>query len=55
MEPNSLGVLAARGARFTYGPMLRRLRQRAIRNRFDREPEWRRPGAELRSGYRPRW
>jgi hydrogenase small subunit len=55
MEPNSLGVLAARGARFTYGPVLRRLRERAIRRRFDVEPPWRRPGDELRSGYRPRW
>jgi hydrogenase small subunit len=55
MEPSSLGMLAARGARFTYGPVLNRLRQRAIRRRFDVEPEWRRPGDQLRSGYRPRW
>jgi hydrogenase small subunit len=31
MEPNRLGLLAARGAQFTYGPVLRRLRHRAIR------------------------
>ena len=30
MEPNRLGLLAARGAQFTYGPVLRRLRDRAI-------------------------
>lgn len=30
MEPNRLGLLAARGAQFTYGPVLRRLRERAI-------------------------
>jgi len=33
MEPNPLGLLAARGAQFTYGPVLRRLRHRAIRRR----------------------
>jgi hydrogenase small subunit len=55
MQPSQLGMMAARGARFTYGPVLRRLRERAIRKRFDVEPEWRRPGHELRSGYQPRW
>jgi hydrogenase small subunit len=33
MEPNRLGLLAARGAQFTYGPVLRRLRRRAIQRR----------------------
>ncbi|HEY1593303.1 MAG TPA: hydrogenase expression protein HypE [Solirubrobacteraceae bacterium] len=55
MEASPLGVLAARGARFTYGPVLRRLRKRAIRRRFDVEPEWRRRGSTLTSGYQPRW
>jgi hydrogenase small subunit len=55
MEASPLGVLAARGARFTYGPVLKRLRRRAIRRRFDVEPEWRQPGERLRSGYEPRW
>lgn len=55
MEPSPLGLLAARGAKFTYGPLLRRLRARAIRRRFDVEPEWRRPGGRLESGYRPSW
>jgi len=55
MEASPLGVLAARGARFTYGPVLRRLRKRAIRTRFDVEPGWRRRGSTLTSGYQPRW
>jgi hydrogenase small subunit len=33
MEPSRLGLLSARGAQFTYGPVLRRLRHRAIRRR----------------------
>ena len=31
MDPNRFGLLAARGAQFTYGPVLRRLRGRATR------------------------
>jgi hydrogenase small subunit len=55
MEPSSLGMLAARGARFTYGPVMRNLRRRAIQSHYDLEPEWRRRGTELRTGYTPRW
>lgn len=55
MEANPLGALKARGARFSYGPVLRRLRKRAIANEFDAEPEWRRRSAALESGYRPTW
>jgi hydrogenase small subunit len=33
MDPNRFGLLAARGAQFTYGPVVRRLRDRAIRRR----------------------
>jgi hydrogenase small subunit len=55
MEPSRLGLLAARGARFTYGPVMRALRRQAIRRRFDVEPDWRRAGAELATGYEPRW
>ena len=55
VEPAKLGVLAAAGARFTYGPVMRRLRQGAIKRRFDREPDWRRAGDQLASGYEPRW
>jgi hydrogenase small subunit len=55
MDANSLGLLAARGARFTYGPLLRRLRRHAIRRHYEREPAWRAPGEKLESGYEPRW
>jgi hydrogenase small subunit len=55
MEPSPLGTLAARGARFTYGPVLKRIRARAIRDQFDREPPWRQNGDELTSGYQPGW
>jgi hydrogenase small subunit len=54
MEPSGIGLVAAAGARFTYGPVMRNLRSRAIRHRFDREPHWRRTG-ELASGYQPKW
>jgi hydrogenase small subunit len=55
MQANPLGELAAAGRRFTYGPVLRRLRRSAIRRHFDHEPEWRKPGPELTSGYERRW
>jgi hydrogenase small subunit len=55
MEPSPLGLLAAAGARFTYGPVLRRLRHSAIRHRYDREPDWRGPSTRLTTGYEPRW
>jgi Ni,Fe-hydrogenase I small subunit len=34
---------------------MRRLRVRTIRQRFDIEPDWRRPSEKLESGYKPRW
>jgi hydrogenase small subunit len=55
VDPAGLGTLAARGARFTYGPLLRRLRAGAIRHQFDVEPSWRRPSQKLESGYKPQW
>ena len=42
----------ARGARFTYGPVLRYFRDRRMRTTYEREPEWRRPGD--RAADRPR-
>jgi hydrogenase small subunit len=55
MEPSRLGTIAAAGARFTYGPVMRSLRSRAMRRHFDREPEWRRHGWQLKTGYQARW
>jgi hydrogenase small subunit len=54
-QPPPLATATELGARFTYGPLLRRLRSRAIRRRFDVEPDWRRPAGALGSGYEPRW
>jgi len=55
MDPDRLGTLAARGARFTYGPVLRYFRDRAMRRRYELEPEWRRPATTLQTGYESRW
>jgi hydrogenase small subunit len=55
VEPARLGVLAARGARFTYGPVLRHLRERKMQRTYEVEPAWRRPSAELQTGYESRW
>jgi hydrogenase small subunit len=55
MDPNRFGLLAAAGARFTYGPLMRGLRKRAMRRYFDVEPGWRRTGDELSTGYQRRW
>jgi len=55
MAPAPLGLLAATGARFTYGPLFRSMRRRAIRHHYDVEPRWRKPGERLTSGYEPRW
>jgi hydrogenase small subunit len=55
MEPNPLGLLGARVTRFSYGPLLRRLRHSAISRHYDREPTWRGRSSELHSGYEPRW
>jgi hypothetical protein len=55
MEADRLGSLAARGARFTYGPVLKYFRDRAMKHRYEVEPAWRRPTAELTTGYERRW
>jgi hydrogenase small subunit len=47
-------VLAS-ASRFTYGPLLKQLRGQAMKRRYELEPEWRRPGEELASGYKPAW
>jgi hydrogenase small subunit len=55
MDTGMKTKLLASGARFAYGPLLKRLRNQSIRRRYDVEPEWRRPGEELTSGYKPPW
>jgi hypothetical protein len=41
--------------RFSYGPIVRYVRKRHIRNKFDKEPEWRKRGTALTTGYQKRW
>jgi hydrogenase small subunit len=55
MDPDPWGNAAADFQRYTYGPLFRYLRKRNLRKKFDIEPEWRRPGGELTSGYVKRW
>jgi hydrogenase small subunit len=45
METGRLGRMAAGSGRFLYGPALRYLRERAMRSRYEVEPEWRRVNA----------
>jgi hydrogenase small subunit len=55
MEGDRVATLTARSARFTYGPMLRYLRERAMRRKYEVEPEWRQRVPELQTGYERRW
>ena len=55
VEPSAAGLARARARQFTYGPLLRGLRRRAVTREFEREPAWRGPGEQLASGYEPRW
>jgi hydrogenase small subunit len=55
MEATTLAKLSAAGRRFAYAPLLKKLRNRAIKHRFDLEPDWRAPTNKLTSGYNPRW
>ena len=47
--------MSAHLARFTYGPVLRWGRNRNIKHKFDKEPEWRHNRPQLTSGYQKRW
>ena len=53
VEADAAARLYARTARFVQGPIVKYLRDRRMR-KFDVEPAWRRPGAELTTGYRAR-
>ncbi len=54
VEPDMAARLYAVSARLAPGPIVRRMRDRAIRRKYDVEPAWRRRGGELTSGYRER-
>ena len=53
MDASPTARLYAATARLGHGPLVRYLRQRRIQRKFDVEPKWRRPGAELLTGYAP--
>jgi hydrogenase small subunit len=55
MDEDARGRLSANLARFTYGPVLRWGRAQSIKRTYDHEPEWRKPGSQLLSGYQKRW
>jgi hydrogenase small subunit len=55
MEEDPLGRLSSTTAKFTYGAFLRWGRNRNIRTKYDKEPEWRTKGSQLTSGYAKRW
>ena len=55
MEPDPWGNTAANFQRFTYGPLFRYFRRRNLNQKFEREPEWRRPGDQLTTGYDEPW
>jgi hydrogenase small subunit len=55
MEPDQWGNAAANFQRFSYGPIFSYFRGRNLNTLYEQEPEWRKPGPELHSGYEPRW
>jgi hydrogenase small subunit len=55
MDTGAKGKVVAAASRFAYGPLLKKLRNQTMKRRYEVEPAWRRPGAELTSGYARRW
>jgi hypothetical protein len=54
MDEDTWGGVASNFERFTIGPVIRYFRQRNISTKYDKEPEWRRRGRSLQTGYEPR-
>ena len=54
MDEDPWGGAAANFQRFTYGPLFRYFRKRNLVKKYEIEPEWRKPGPELTSGYESR-
>jgi hypothetical protein len=54
MDEDKWGGMAANVERFTIGPIIRWGRIRNIKTKYDKEPEWRRKGPSLGTGYTPR-
>ena len=55
MDEDAWGKVAANTTRFTYGPILKYFRNRNMDKKFDIEPDWRKPGKQLTTGYQKRW
>ena len=55
MDEDPWGKAAQRIMQFSYGPIVRYFRHRHIKQNFDVEPEWRRRGKTLTTGYVKRW
>ena len=55
MDEDQWGRAAGEVMRFSYGPIVRYFRRRHIKNKYDVEPEWRRRGPTLTTGYQKRW
>jgi hydrogenase small subunit len=55
MDEDPKGAISSNLAKFTYGPVLRYFRRQSVKRIYDKEPEWRRPGRELATGYQKRW
>jgi hydrogenase small subunit len=54
MDEDINGRAAANIMKFTYGAIVRTMRRRNVKNKYDREPEWRRRGKTLTTGYKSR-
>ncbi len=46
--------MASNFEKFAFGPSVRYFRYRNIDKKYDVEPEWRKPGNTLTTGYQPR-
>jgi hydrogenase small subunit len=55
MHEDKWGRAAEEIIRFSYGPIVRYMRKRHMKTKYDVEPEWRRRGPRLTTGYAPRW
>jgi hydrogenase small subunit len=55
MDEDAYGKASANIMRFSYGPLVRYMRKRNIKHKYDVEPEWRHNKSELTTGYQKRW
>jgi hydrogenase small subunit len=55
MDEDPMGRISSTIAKFTYGAALRFGRNRNIKRKYDKEPEWRHNRNELTTGYQKRW